>query len=136
MARIDWIEQKMQNWVRWKVSQGSGRLGYSSVNLQNAEMPREPYADAPIPTSDIDASEIDEAIGKLPSELKAAVHVVYLSNMTMREKLRRLAIAETTMQTRIGQAHRMLADHFIAKQDRQRVERARVEALQRSMRSA
>ena len=34
MARIDWIEQRLQNWVRWKLALGGGALGYASVNLE------------------------------------------------------------------------------------------------------
>lgn len=134
MARIDWIEQRLQNWVRWKLMSGRGALGYASVNLAAADMPREPYADVPIPTSDIDASELDDAIERLPSELKATVHEVYLGTNTMREKMRRLCIAEATLHARIGRAHRLLADHLAARQDRRAVERARVEQLMRSRR--
>lgn len=136
MARIDWIEQRLQNWVRWKLGRGGGALGYARVNLKNAEMPREPYADAPIPTSDIDASELDEAIERLPSELKATLYAWYLSTLTLRERLRRLCIAESTLHQRIGKAHRLLADHFLARQERQKAERSRVEGLRDARRPA
>ncbi|KQV85447.1 hypothetical protein [Rhizobacter sp. Root1221] len=129
MARIEWIEQRLQNWVRWKLMSGRGVLGYASVNLAAADMPREPYADVPIPTSDIDASELDDGIERLPSELKATVHEVYLGTNTLREKMRRLCIAEATMHARIGRAHRLLADHITARQDRRKIERERVEGL-------
>ena len=142
MARVEWIEQRMQNWVRWKVASGSGALGYASVNLSNAEMPREPYAEAPIPTSDIDASEVDDAVNRLPSELRATVLVHYVGVPQVRksgfvdyrastfdERLRHLAIAKPTLHARIDRAHRMLAEHFMARQDKQRAERARVEGL-------
>lgn len=129
MARIEWIEQRLHNWVRWKLLSGGGRLGYAAVNLAEAGMPREPYADAPIPTSDIDASELDDAIERLPSELKATVHEVYLGRDTLREKMRRLCIAEPTLHKRIGQAHRLLADHLLAQQDKRKEERRRVEEL-------
>lgn len=136
MARIDWIEQRLQNWVRWKLARGGGALGYASVNLENAEMPREPYADAPIPTSDIDGSELDDAIERLPAELKATLYAWYLSTLTLRERLRRLCIAESTLHHRVGKAHRLLADHFLARQDRQKAERARVEGLRDARRPA
>ena len=99
-------------------------------------MPREPYADAPIPTSDIDASELDDAIERLPSELKATVHEVYLGTNTLAEKMRRLCIAKPTLHARISTAHRLLADHLAAQQDKRKAERARVEKLLGGIRPA
>jgi DNA-directed RNA polymerase specialized sigma24 family protein len=132
MARIDWIEQRLQNWVRWRLSRGSGQLGYASVDLTNladSDAGRDGYITATIPTSDIEAAATEDAVVRLPSELKATVECVYLGAGTLREKMRRLAIAEPTLHTRIGRAHRLLADHFLAQQGRQRAERERVERL-------
>lgn len=134
MAKIDWIEQRLQNWARWKLTGGAGVLGFAAVNLENADMPREPYADAPIPTSNVEAGETDDAVQRLPGELKATVLEAYLGVGTMRQKLERLHCSATTMHERIGRAHRLLADHFLAKQDRAKAERARVEALRDAQR--
>jgi DNA-directed RNA polymerase specialized sigma24 family protein len=134
VARIEWVEERLQNWARWSLMHGSGVLGFAGVNLEAAGMPREPYAEAPIPVSDIDASEVDEAVGRLPSELKATVVTHYLGKGGIRDKLKLLCCTEGTLHRRIGQAHRLLADHFLAQQDKQKQERARVEALQASIR--
>jgi DNA-directed RNA polymerase specialized sigma24 family protein len=136
MARIDWIEQQLQNWARWKLCSGSGVLGFASVDLADADAGRDGYITATIPTVDCEASEMNDAIERLPSELKATVLEVYLGRGGMKDKARRLCCAPATIDQRIYRAHRMLADHFLAKQDRQRAERARVEALQRGVRPA
>lgn len=134
MARNDDMERRLLNWARWKLTGGSGVLGFASVNLEAADMPREPYADAPIPTSNIEACETEDAVMKLPSELKATIEVHYLGNQPRRVKLQRLCISERAYDLRIERAHRLMCDHFMARLDRQRVERARVEKLQHGMR--
>ena len=129
MARIEWVEQRLQNWSRWRLTRGCGVLGYASVNLLAAAMPRDRDVEAPVPTSDVDAREIDDAVQLLPSELKATVLEVYVGDSGLRDKMRRLHVSEATLHARIGRAHRLLADHLMARQDRLRDERKRVESL-------
>jgi len=134
MARVEWVEQRLQNWARWRLTRGGGVLGYASVNLLAAAMPRDRDVEAPVPTSDVDAAEIDDAVMRLPSELKATVHEMYLGANTLRMKLERLSIPKATAYARIDRAHRLLADHLLARQDRSRGERERVERLMRNAR--
>jgi hypothetical protein len=135
MARIDWIEQGLHNWARWKCSAGLGALGFSHVNLEAAiGNDRSDEPEARIPTIDCEASAYDDAVNCLPSELKATVYVVYLSPAGMKKKADRLCCTPATVDARIWRAHRMLADHFLARQDRARRERERVEAAQRASR--
>ncbi len=134
MARIDWIEQRLQNWARWRLTSGSGALGFASVNLEQANMPREPYAEAPIPTSGIEAGETDDAVARLPSELRATVECHYLGRGTQAEKLARLCCTRATLYARVERAHHLLAEHFLAKQAKQKAERERVERLQLGVR--
>jgi hypothetical protein len=134
MARIEWVEQRLQNWSRWVATRGSGMMGYASVNLADADAGRDGYASAAIPVSDVEASETHEAVERLPSELKATTCEVYLGAGGIKDKLKRLYCSEATLHRRIEQAHRLLADHFTAQEDRRRAERARVEALQQAIR--
>ena len=133
MARIDDIENRLRNWARWKDGASGGRLNYSSVKW-GAPMPKGPrdtYDSVPVPINDIEASETDQAVQRLPSELKATVIECYTGRGGEAEHLRVLCCAKATMYARIDRAHRLLADHFAAKQDRQREERERLERLQR-----
>lgn len=139
MARIEWIEQRLQNWARWKLMRGSGALGYAAVNLTglaDANAGRDGYITASIPISDVEASETDEAVQRLPGELRATIETVYVGNGTLNEKLARLCVAKPTLHARVERSHRMLADHFHAAQDKRKAERERVEALQRGLRPA
>ena len=127
MAKVKWIDERLANWARWKLSEGSGSM--SHVNLLTADMPRAPYAEAPIPITDCEASDTDEAVMRLPGDLQMTVIEYYLGTGGLRDKLRRLVCSEATLYARIYRAHRLLADHFTAKKDKAQAERDRVEKL-------
>lgn len=136
MARIDWVEHRLQNWARWMLTRGGGVLGYASVDLQAAGNggSREPYESAPVPISDMEASDTDQAVQLLPGELRMTVIEVYTGKGGLADKIRRLCCGESTVHARIGRAHRLLADHWTARKDRQAAERQRVESLLASAR--
>lgn len=131
MARIDWIEHRLLNWARWKLSYGGGALGYASVPLGVVTVGERSTADeAPIPINDIEAGETDDAVKRLPSELRATVVEYYTGRGGEQDHLRVLCCARATLHARVDRAHRLLADHFTARKDRAEEERKRVEALQ------
>jgi hypothetical protein len=135
MARIEWIEHRLLNWARWKMQRGGGvgGLGYASVNLIGALSGggRQHCAETVVPTNEIEAAATDAAISRLhPGGLALAVREHYTGRGGIKDQARRLCCAESTLHARIAQAHRQLADHFLAQQDKAKAERARVEALQ------
>lgn len=135
MARVDWIERRLLNWARWKLNSGSGPLGYAGVDLSNPTPEvRDPYTEAPIPTLGVEASETDDAVQRLPSELKATVLEYYTGKGGLNDHLRRLVCAKATMYARLERADRLLAEHFNARDDKARSERKRLEALQATAR--
>ena len=136
MPRIESIEHRLVNWARWKLTRGTGVLGYASVNLSNpTPTVREPYAETPIPTNAVEASETDTAVGKLwPSALRVAVEEFYIGRGGVKDKARRLCIGESTLYARVEQAHQQLSEHFCVREDKARAERRRVEQLQASVR--
>jgi hypothetical protein len=131
MARLEYIEHRLCNWARWKLGRS---ISYASVNLEDADMPRTPFADKPIPVTDCEASDTDDAVELLPRDLKDTVHEVYLGKGSDADRLRRLGVAKSTMHERVGLAHRMLASHFTNAGERARTERERVESLRATAR--
>lgn len=132
MARIDWVEQRLQNWARCKLMRGSGVLGYAAVDLTklaDADSGRDGYITASIPVSEIEASDTDQAVLRLPSELRATVEMVYVDDGTLKTKCARLCVTESTLHRRVEQAHRHLAEHWTARKAAQQAERARLEDL-------
>lgn len=141
MARIEWVHMRLLNWQRWMLSQGSGVLGYAAVNLADPTPGvLEPYAEAPVPTNAIEASETNDVVQRLPSELRAAVMVKYVGKLEPSNRKERHATCEqdqvaklfcsrSTMHARVERAQRLMADHFEARRAKREVERGRVEGL-------
>lgn len=130
MARIEAIEHRLLNWARWKAGRS---VSYAAVNPDNAGMPREAWADAPIPVTDCEASETDDAIDKvLTPDQRQTVYEVYLGRGSERDRLRRLGCSKTAMNDRTCEAHCRLASHFSDLAQRRKAERARVEGLRNS----
>lgn len=136
MARIDWVEARLLNWARWRLTgRSSGRMGYAAVDLQApASGQVDPWCGPSIPVSDVDASEVDDAVMRLPSELRVTVIEQYLGRGGERDKLARLCCSKATLHARIERAHRLLAEHWTAQRERREAERQRVMALQQAAR--
>lgn len=133
MARDEEMERRLQNWARWRLGASGGSLGYAGVDLANADMPRDPYgAQAPIPTNDLEASDTDAGVQLLPSELRQTVELHYIGAGSQAKKAAKLCITERAMRMRVETAHRFLSSHFANKTELARLERTRVEALQRT----
>lgn len=131
MARIEWVDERLQNWARWKIARGAGELGYAGGDLGGTNGGRSGYITAAVPILDAEASATDDAVWRLhPGGLALTVHAFYCGPGGHKDKALLLCCSVPAMYARIDQAHRQLADHFLAQQDRQRAERARVEKLQ------
>jgi hypothetical protein len=135
MARIDWIERRLLNWARWRLTRGMGGLGYAGVNLAEAGTAAATDDPNPIPISDVEASETADALLRLnPPGLRLSVEEFYIGRGGVRDKCRRLCCGESTLYARIDQAHRQLADLLNEADKRRRAERERVEGVLRSAR--
>lgn len=132
MARIDWIEERLQNWARWRLARGgSGVMGYAAVNLVDSDAGRSGYITAAVPISDAEAAATDEAVQRLsPRGLVLTVFEVYCGRDGLEDKARRLSCSVATVHRRVEQAHEQLREHFLAREDKARNERARVESVQ------
>lgn len=132
MARIEWVEERLQVWARWKIARGGGDMGYASVDLGGVNGGRSGYVTASIPMLDVEAAETDEAVEALhPGGLRLSVMEYYCGPGGIDDKLMRLCCAKATLMKRIEQAHEQMATHFREVRDRRKAERERVEALQR-----
>ena len=136
MARIEWMEQRLQNWARWCLTQGSGALGYSAVQLGSVEatMPRDPYAQAAVPISEIEAAETEELVRRLPVDLQRTVRVWYVTSRGPREALAVLVCAEQTARDRLHRAQRLMAGWLTDRHVRRDAERERVQGLRQRAR--
>lgn len=132
MARIDWIEERLQNWARWRVARGGdGVLGYAQVNLMDSDAGRSGYVTAAVPIAEAEAAVTDAAVQRLaPRGLVLTVFEVYCGRDGVEDKARRLSCSVATVYRRVEQAHEQLREHFLAREAKARDERARVESAQ------
>lgn len=129
MARIEWVEFRLQNWARWKAGAGDSPLGYATTSL--TESVRSGYRESPVPTNAVEAAETDTAVRALhPAELGRTLVCYYCDGGTYRDKVRALGCSVATMYSRIDQAHQQLARALTERGQAAQRERARVERLQ------
>lgn len=135
MAKIEWVEERLVNWARWRTLRGgAGVLGFAGVQLGGANAGRSGYVTSSVPVLEVEASDTDEAVQRLnPRGLALTLIEVYCEPGTVGEHAAKLCCSVPTIYARLDQAHRQLADHFLAQQTRQRTERERVERLQRGL---
>lgn len=142
MGRIEWVHYRLLNWARWLLTQGMGPLGYarSDPSVSGLGGDPEPWAEAPVPTNAIEASETHDAVQLLPGELRATVLQYYTGKGTEADHVRKLVCSRATLHARIERAHRLLGEHFevrraradqAQREERERVERATAQANRR-----
>jgi len=128
VARIESVEWRLLNWARWKAGRS---VRYAASNPLAAMTARSRWSEVPIPTSDCDASETDDAIDAvLTPDQRRTVYEVYVGTGTGNQALQRLGCSKSAMHDRISAAHRKLADYFAERAERAKTERERIEALQ------
>lgn len=133
MARDAYIDNRLQNWCRWKLSQGSGALGYARVDLTEpvVDGSRDGYdAPARIPIDDVEASITDEGVRLLIPELRYTIEIYYLHPGSEETRLQKLACSKGTMHARLWRADRILSAWLAERERRAKAERRRVDALQ------
>lgn len=128
MAKIEYVEIRLLHWARWRTGGNAGGLGYASCDMTSE---RVDGGGTPAVIQDGEQAITDQAVESLELHLRDTVHVMYRSGGSRAKKAARLGIAESTIDTRIGDAHRRLDRWFADRVARARAERDRVEQLQR-----
>jgi len=131
MAKIEWVELRLQNWARWRLAHGGdGCLGYAAVDLLSAGESRRGYVEAVVPISDVEATDTDAAINTLVSTDRLAVYVWYVHPGGLQARADAAGCALSTLKARVAQAHRVIGDYIMDLQASRKAARARVETLQ------
>lgn len=131
MARDEYVERRMLNWVRWRCGAGDVGLGYGSASLwDRIKVDVSPNRESVIPTNAIEGSETEEAVRALPGYLRATVEVVYLTDDPVDAKAKRLACGVSTVHSRTREAHRLISIWFSDKAVRLQAAREQAEKVQ------
>lgn len=131
MAIIADIERRLHNWGRWCAGANSG-LGYAKADMAAERVDGEGWdTQAVIPTSDVEASETNDAVSTLPMDLRVPIALLYARGQPFGVVAQRCGVGVEAVRQRRDQAQRRIAGWLADKAERARTERERVERLQR-----
>lgn len=116
MARIEWVEQRLQNWALWQAHMMGDGLGYSSQSaFLNAGADPGRYRESSVPIDEVDAAVTDMAVASLKlghGHLHQTLHLYYLKGMGITGTARAMRRAVSTVHAQLGQADALIATWF------------------------
>jgi len=117
MAKIEWIERRLENWARWRLKRSGHALGFPKQNVLARfwQPPRYREAVAILPVDEAEAWTMEQCIGGLPAILKDTVEQRYLTTGTVTDDAKALRCGVSTVHARIEDAHRLLAEALNAR---------------------
>ena len=115
MARIEWVDRRLQNWARWSASMHGGGLGFASaaVFLTEAELRSEQGPS--VPCDEIEAAATDRAVSSLKlghGHLYRTLDLYYLKGYGIKRSAEVLHRAESTVHAHLAQADAYLSRWF------------------------
>ena len=122
MARIKWVEHRLENWGRWSAQSEGGALGYPKQSPFARLAPSCGRNESSVPVSDLDASEIDDAVMSLQltqSHLYLVLTLTYAKGLPRHLVAKRMGRAESTISANLGDADRAIARWLDAKREGQ-----------------
>lgn len=120
MARIEWIQHRLKNWALWKVSGGSGGLGFSrqaAFLAMHVDCSRE----SPLPIDDIDAEKMDRAVESLKlgkGHLHKTLQLHYVRGLGLKDVAEQMGRALSTVKANLEQADQALQEWFNAEAEK------------------
>lgn len=112
MARIEWVKSRLENWARWSQQSESGALGYPKQSAFARMTPSGGRNESAVPTSDLEASETDDAVKSLQftqSHLYLVLSLTYAKGLPRHVVAKRMGRAESTVNKNLEDADRAIA---------------------------
>ncbi len=112
MARIKWVQQRLENWGMWASRGGAGSGGYASQSILAGWVESDAWARnrcgaSVIPVSEAQALETDRAISSFKDTRRALARslvLVYVMDFGVLEAAHRERVSASTMHARLAQA--------------------------------
>jgi hypothetical protein len=137
MARIDWVQRRLENWARWHSTMNGGGLGFATqAAFLNEAVDCDTRQEARIPIDEVEASITNDAVEALKlgyGHLHQTLRLYYLRGEGIKGTARSMRRAESTIHAQLGQADALLATWFA---DRKRRKEAEAEQLRRQIEAA
>lgn len=115
MARIEWVQQRLENWALWHERGRGGGLGYATSSILLMERVDGGNRDVMLPVDEIEAGETNEGVEALRgphSDLHRTLELYYLAGVGIKETALAVHRAESTVKAQLARADQVLAEWF------------------------
>lgn len=137
MARIDWVQLRLENWARWHATMNAGGLGFATQAAFLTEaVDCDEQQGARIPIDEVEAGITHEAVEALRAthaHLHQTIGLYYLRGEGISGTALKTQRAPSTIKARLAQADGLLATWFA---DRKRRKEAQAETLRQQIEAA
>lgn len=127
MARIEWVQHRLENWALWHERGRGGGLGYATQSILLSD-PTDRGRDVWVPVDEIDAAVTDEGVEALKlghGHLHKTLQLIYLRGCGIKAAARQMARAESTIKAQLDRADQLLA-LFFSERAKRKAEEARI----------
>ncbi|WP_313369181.1 hypothetical protein [Achromobacter animicus] len=114
LQRIPWVRERLDQWGVWQLV-GSSRFGGSVLARLADAVAQGGRKRSHVPIDNIECGITDDAVARLPQELKAAVLTWHTSEGTLEGIAEELGITKITLQRRLAQADLRIDEWFRAR---------------------
>lgn len=130
MARIDWVQTRLDNWARWHATMNGGGLGFATQSaFLNDPAGSDGVQEARIPIDEIEGSITNDAVEDLKlgyGHLHQTLRLFYLKGEGIKGTARIMRRAESTIKAQLAQADALLAVWFTERKRRKEAEAQRL----------
>jgi hypothetical protein len=115
MARIEWVQLRLNNWALWRARNAAGGLGFPSESPLMHITSTDRYREARLPIDEVDACKTDRAIESLKPDkryLYETLYAMYVWDLGIKGTARRFGRAESTIHAQLCHADLMLSLWF------------------------
>lgn len=114
--RIEWIEQRLENWALWMARGEGGGLGFAKACIfADGPSARGVAVEAVIPVNELEASETNTAVESLKlghGHLYQTLYLFYVRGLGVKGTAERMRRAVSTIHAQLGQADLLLVAWF------------------------
>ena len=137
MARIDWVQHRLENWARWHSTMNGAGLGFASqAAFLREAVDCDGRPEARIPIDEVEASITNDAVETLKlgyGHLHQTLRLYYLRGEGIKGTARMMRRAESTIHMQLARADALLAAWFA---ERKRRKEAEGQALRQQIEAA
>lgn len=110
MAKIDWVDQRLELWAEW-VGRGRCGVGGGMLAMFNGEFIDSGQPQARIPLNEEECWQTEAGIKQLPDPLQETVAIYYTSGSSAVQA--QMYVSRAVVSQRLDRAHKMLSDMWL-----------------------